>query len=258
MAPILETRSLHMTFGAVVAAADVSVAVEAGEVLGIIGANGAGKTTFVNMVTGHLTPSSGEILYQDRDITGMASREIARLGICRSFQIPQLFPGLTVTENLLVAIGAVDSDLKALWRPLRRPATVERARRIIDRYGLTDSAGVNVGLLPQGTRKLLDIAMATVGAPRLLLLDEPTSGISIDEKLGFMEFLVQALSEAGVTVLFVEHDMELIERHSTRVIAFYEGRIIAEGDPGHVLGDPDVRQYVVGPELHRRTARGAG
>jgi branched-chain amino acid transport system ATP-binding protein len=257
MPPVLEARALHKSFGAVIAAADVNVTVAAQEVLGIIGANGAGKTSFVNMVTGHLPPTSGTIRYLGRDITGMSSSEIARLGICRSFQVPQLFPSLPVVDNLLAAIGATETGLRELWRPFRRQANLDQARRLIDRFGLAESANAKAGQLPQGARKLLDIAMATVGTPKVLLLDEPTSGISMDEKFPFMDLLMRSLGEANVTVLFVEHDMEVVERHATRVIAFYEGRVIADGAPHQVLVDPDVRQYVVGTELHRQSVKGA-
>jgi branched-chain amino acid transport system ATP-binding protein len=254
MGPVLEAKGLYKTFGAVVAAADIHVAVDEREVLGIIGANGAGKTTFVNMVTGHLKPSRGTIHFLGRDITGLRSRAITQLGICRSFQMPQLFGDLTVLDNLLVAIGLMEGSARSLWRRFRRPGPLALAREMLGRYGLTAYAESRAALLPQGVRKLLDIAMATVKAPKIVLLDEPTSGISVDEKFAIMDTLMAALRAADATVMFVEHDMEIVERYAGRVAAFYEGRIIADGAPAAVLADPDVRQYVVGAELHRRSA----
>lgn len=260
MAHVLETRGLHRSFGAVIAAADINLAVDEQEVLGIIGANGAGKTTLLNMVTGYLKPTAGSIYYMGRDITLLAPRQITRLGICRSFQIPQLFTELTVLDNLLIALGVARSVHEGLWRRLRNPQTLSEAQALLERYGIAEYGEQMAGMLPQGVRKLLDIAMAMMGEPKLVLLDEPTSGISVDEKFAVMDTLMQALREHAVTVLFVEHDMEIVERYAPRVAAFYDGRIIADGPAARVLGDDDVRQYVVGAELHRRghrSARGA-
>ena len=252
MAPVLEARGLHKTFGAVIAAADIHVAVAEGEVVGIIGANGAGKTTFVNMVTGHLKPSRGTIHFLGRDITHLPSRAITQLGICRSFQIPQLFGDLTVLDNLLVAIGVMEASARALWQRFRRPEPLALARETLQRYGLTAYAESKASLLPQGVRKLLDIAMATVRKPRIVLLDEPTSGISTDEKFAIMDTLMTALKATDATVLFVEHDMEIVERYARRVLAFYDGRVIADGPTAEALASAEVRQYVVGGEVERR------
>ncbi|MFQ5785070.1 MAG: ABC transporter ATP-binding protein, partial [Alphaproteobacteria bacterium] len=182
MPPVIETTGLDKSFGAVVAAADINVSVDEREVVGIIGANGAGKTTFINIVTGYLKPDRGRIHYMGADITALSPRDITRLGISRSFQIPQLFVGLSVLDNLLVALGVAASPRQDLWRPLKRGETVEAAAHILDRYGIAEYGAQKTALLPQGVRKLLDIAMAMIGEPKLVLLDEPTSGISVDEK----------------------------------------------------------------------------
>jgi branched-chain amino acid transport system ATP-binding protein len=249
---VLETRGLNKRFGAVIAAADIAIAIGPQEVVGIIGANGAGKTTFINMVTGYLKPDSGAILYRDREITALGPRAVTRLGIHRSFQIPQIFPELSVFDNLLVALGIAAETGITFWRPLRTPALTERAEEILERYRIDEYRDQAVGVLPQGARKLLDIAMAMVGAPTVLLLDEPTSGISADEKMAMMDTIMAVLAAAEVTVLFVEHDMEVVARYARRVAAFADGAIIADGDPDTVLGDSEVRTTVVGPELHRR------
>jgi branched-chain amino acid transport system ATP-binding protein len=251
-AAILETRDLNKAFGAVIAAAAVNIRVEAQEIVGVIGANGAGKTTFINMVTGYLKPDAGTIFYRGRNITSLPPREITRLGICRSFQIPQLFAGLTVLDNMLVALGIAASRRIGFWRPLRSHARVEAADRILADYGLREVRDRAIAVLPQGIRKLLDIAMTTVGRPAIVLLDEPSSGISVDEKFPIMKTILAALQASQATVLFIEHDMEIVERHAARVVAFYDGRVIADGPTREVLADADVRQYVIGAELHRR------
>jgi len=255
MSVVLEARGLNKSFGAVTAAADINVAVQRDSVVGLIGSNGAGKTTFINMVTGYLTPSSGGIHYGGREITGMAPREITQLGIGRSFQIPQLFNTLSVRENLQIGVGVAA-------RSARGSGLHDEAGEIdtlIERFNLGGYRGQLAGLLPEGIRKLLDIAMAVAGRPELLLLDEPTSGVSADEKFRLMDMVMSALKAQGVTVLFVEHDMEIVSRYTHRILAFYEGRIIADGEPDLVLNDADVRRHVIGETLHlsRREARHA-
>lgn len=244
MGTVLESRNLNKSFGAVTAAADINVRIEQDSVVGLIGSNGAGKTTFINLVTGYLQPTSGSIHYLDREITGLTPRQITRLGICRSFQIPQLFPTLTVQENLHIGVG-----IAARHRPEQGAsgrAELEEIETLIERFNLQGYRTQLASQLPEGVRKLLDIAMAVAGRPRVLLLDEPTSGVSADEKFRLMDMVMTALKAQGVTVLFVEHDMDIVERYTHRILAFYEGRIIADGEPAAVLKDAEVRKYVIG------------
>jgi branched-chain amino acid transport system ATP-binding protein len=248
MAVVLEARNLNKTFGAVTAAADINVRVEQDSVVGLIGSNGAGKTTFINMVTGYLTPTSGSIHYLTRNITGLSPRAITGLGICRSFQIPQLFNTLSVHDNLQVGVGIAARSRRAAGG--KGEAGQHQVETLIERFNLAGYRGQAAGLLPEGVRKLLDIAMAVAGRPNLLLLDEPTSGVSADEKFRLMDMVMDALKAQGVTVLFVEHDMEIVSRYTHRVLAFYEGRIIADGEPDSVLKDAEVRRYVIGEDLH--------
>jgi len=254
MTAILETKNLSIQFGAVVGAADISIIVEKGEVIGVIGANGAGKTTFVNLVTGYLKPSSGKILYRGKDITKRTSRDITELGIRRSFQIPQLFGEFTALENMLTAQSVAPKVPRSFWLPLWRPDTVKGALQRLELFGIADSAHRQVRMLPQGVRKILDIAMATVGDPELVMLDEPTSGVSAEEKFEVMDILMEAFARQEVTVMFIEHDMELVERYAGRVLAFYNGLVIADAETRQALADPQVREYVVGKELHRTHA----
>jgi len=254
MAVILDAQSLCKSFGAVTAAAEVSAAIEKDSVVGLIGTNGAGKTTFINMITGYLKPDRGAIHYEGRDITALPPREITRLGICRSFQIPQLYGSLSVLENMMIGIGIVlqnaglagyfsrgDAPVPGFGRPAR-----EVAEQLLGRFGLLEDRGRNAQVLPGGARKLLDIALTMVAKPRVLLLDEPTSGVSAEEKFGIMQMVLDAVRAEGTTVLFVEHDMEVVSRFAQRVLAFYDGRIIVDAPPQQALEDPEVRRYVAG------------
>ena len=248
-APLLEARGLNKRFGAVVAAADLQVDLAVGERVSLIGSNGAGKTTLVNMITGYLKPDSGHILLEGRDITKLAPRAITRLGVARSFQIPQLCGDLTVLDNMLVADACHDAGL-SFWKPARRAETVARAEALLERFRLQEHRHRRGAELPGGMRKLLDIAMALCAEPRILLLDEPTSGVAAEEKFPMMDTVMSGLADdAAMTVLFVEHDMDIVERYASRVIAFYAGRIIADGAPGAALASEDVRRYVTGELL---------
>ncbi len=247
--PILAVRDLEKTFGSLVAARDINVSVPAEQTVGVIGANGAGKTTFINMITGHLTPTKGTILFEDRDITGMPSRAITRLGISRSFQVAQVFPSLTVFDNMCVA-AAIARAKGGLLGPvttlLHSPAAIAEAEATVDLFQIARYRDTPANTLPQGVRKLLDIGMAVVGWPRLLLLDEPTSGISIEEKFDLMNVVMSALKSRKITVLFVEHDMEIVARFADRVLAFYDGTIIADGTPHETLENARVRELITG------------
>jgi branched-chain amino acid transport system ATP-binding protein len=240
---VLVAEQLQKSFGAVTAAKDINLAFDADTVVGLIGANGAGKTTFLNMVTGYLKPDSGRIRFDGRDIVGLNPRQIARLGISRSFQIPQLFQTLSVRDNLLIAESiAAAAD----------PAAATDA--VLAQFELGSYASQLAGLLPEGIRKLLDVAMALSSRSRLLLLDEPTSGVSADEKFAIMTVVMTAARAADVTVIFVEHDMEIVARFAARVVAFYDGGIIGDGPPETVLNMAEVRRYVIGEETPHAAA----
>jgi branched-chain amino acid transport system ATP-binding protein len=246
MSAILETIDLQRTFGAVVAARDINLRINKGEVVGVIGSNGAGKTTFINMVTGYLPPSGGKILFEGQPIIGRASREITRMGMARSFQVAQLFPQLTVLDNVLVALVSAESPRPSFMAAYDTPARRRRALEILDEFGVGHLAHALVSAIPQGARKLIDIAMALVSNPRMLLLDEPTSGVSVEEKFPLMDTVMNAVRHHGTTVLFVEHDMEIVARYVSRILAFYSGEIIADGAPADVLGNDRVQELVIG------------
>ncbi len=249
---ILTVHDLEKTFGSLVAARDITVSVPAEQTVGVIGANGAGKTTFINMITGHLTPTKGSIWFEGREITGMPSRAITRLGISRSFQVAQIFPSLTVFENMCIAAaiarraGGVFGNVMT---PVHSAAAVAEAEATIELFQVGGYCDTPASNLPQGVRKLLDIGMAVVGWPRLLLLDEPTSGISVEEKFDLMNVVMSALKARKITVLFVEHDMEIVAQFADRVLAFYDGTVIADGSAAETLDNPKVQELISGVKL---------
>jgi branched-chain amino acid transport system ATP-binding protein len=257
---VLSVRDLSKAFGSVVAARDISLDVSREQSVGIIGANGAGKTTFVNMITGYIRPSQGSIRFEDRDITGLPSRTITRLGLSRSFQVAQVFASLTVFENMCAAAAVArtrHSILAGVLTQFWAPQAIAEAEAVIMLFQLTPYRDARAATLPQGVRKLLDIAMAVAGAPSVVLLDEPTSGISIEEKFGVMDIVMSALDSRRTTVLFVEHDMEIVARFADRVLAFHDGTVIADGPPGATLADPAVQALITGKAAQPASAGGA-
>lgn len=254
---ILHADGLNKTFGAVTAAANINVKVQEGSVIGLIGTNGAGKTTFVNMITGYLKPDTGKVIFAGRDITQLAPREITKLGVCRSFQIPQLYNSMTALENLEVSFGIVslmehhgslftkmNAKIPSYGKDIR-----QLAEESLEKFGLTQYRDKTARVLPGGIRKLLDIAMAMAVRPKILLLDEPTSGVSAEEKFDIMDMVMKAVRDGNTTVMFVEHDMDIVSRHAERVLAFYAGQIIADESPELALRDPQVIKYIIG-ETH--------
>jgi branched-chain amino acid transport system ATP-binding protein len=243
--PLLEVKDISIRFGGIVAAEGVSLSVSPGENLAIIGPNGAGKTTFLNICTGYLSPFSGSVHFEGREITRMAPRRITQLGIARAFQIPQLFLEQTVLENMLVAIAARRHGWFTL-RALGDASARKEALEILELLKVADYAERPANELPEGTRKLVDIAIALALSPRLLLMDEPTSGVASAEKFEVMDVLVAALKTRKVTSVFVEHDMEMVTRYANRVAVWSGGRIQKAGTPVEVLADPEVRRTVIG------------
>lgn len=244
MSVLLSARGLKIAFGGLKAADGIDLDVEEGEFLAIIGPNGAGKTTFINMTTGYLKPTAGTISYDGREILGTAPRRLVSLGIARSFQLPQLFAEHTVLENMALALASRDGIWSAL-RPLMRGRRDE-AMALLSSFGLGRIADTRADALNEGARKLVDIAMAVALKPRLLLMDEPTSGVASSEKMAVVETLARVLREARVTAVFVEHDMEVVERFADRVAVWGQGRIQALGAPRDILNDPRVLHDVIG------------
>ena len=242
---LLSTRGLSLSFGGVVAADAIDFDLHPGERLAVVGQNGAGKTTFINICTGYLPPSAGQVRFDGVDITGQSPRAITRLGIGRSFQLPQVFTEHTVRECLMLAASAV-KQRRGFLLPLGDAIDAHEIDETLELLQLAARAHDLAGSLPEGQRKLLDVAMALVLRPKLLIMDEPTSGVSSDEKHGLMAVLMRALDERKVTSIFVEHDIDIVRRYATRLCAWIAGRIAADGPPDEVLRDPVVIKNVIG------------
>ncbi|EKS42467.1 ABC transporter ATP-binding protein [Afipia clevelandensis] len=242
---ILQARDLHVGFNGVKAADGVSLDIHPGEFLAVIGPNGSGKTTLLNLCTGYVRPASGSVHLAGKDITRLTPRAIARLGVARAFQIPQLFSDQRVIENMMLALAAKDG-LWTVVRPLETESRSREAKALLELVGLADDGNRISSTLPEGHRKLLDIAIALALKPRLVLLDEPTSGVSSLERFPLMEALMGALRQRQMTALFVEHDMDVVARYANRVLVWNAGKIMAEGHPDVVFKDERVLQSVVG------------
>jgi branched-chain amino acid transport system ATP-binding protein len=243
--PILLAKDVNLAFGGVIAADHINFELNEGERLAVIGQNGAGKTTFINICTGYLKPTSGQILFNGTDITGKTPRSIVRLGLGRSFQLPQLFVEHTVQECLEIAAAARNGNLSILKS---LSASVDRHEIIetMELVGLRDKANEISGSLPEGHKKLLDVAMALMLRPKLIIMDEPTSGVSSEDKHDLMALVMQALEERKVTSWFVEHDVDIVSKYATRVAAWISGKIAADGSPDEVLKNLQVRKEVLG------------
>lgn len=242
---LLSTRGLSLSFGGVVAADAISFDLMPGERLAVVGQNGAGKTTFINICTGYLKPASGQVFFDGVEITGHSPRAITRRGIGRSFQMPQLFTEHTVRECLMLAASAV-KQRHGFLLPLGQAVDAAEVDETLNLLQLAPRANDVAGSLPEGQRKLLDVAMALVLRPKLMIMDEPTSGVSTDEKHSLMAVLMRALDERQVTSIFVEHDIDIVRRYATRLCAWIAGRIEADGVPEEVLRDPVVVKNVIG------------
>ncbi len=242
---LLSTRGLSLSFGGVVAADAIDFDLMPGERLAVVGQNGAGKTTFINICTGYLKPTSGQVFFDGTEITGRSPRAITRRGVGRSFQLPQVFTEHTVRECLMLAASAV-TKRRGLWLPMEEAVDGAEIDETLELLQLMPRAHDLAGSLPEGQRKLLDVAMALVLRPKLMIMDEPTSGVSSDEKHDLMAVVMQALDERKVTSIFVEHDIDIVRRYATRLCAWIAGRIAADGAPDEVLRNPVVIKNVIG------------
>lgn len=251
---LIETRGVSKHYDSFVALNDISLQLRTGEMVSIVGPNGAGKTTLVNVLTGLLRPTAGHVLFKDHDIAGIGPVRLARLGMARSFQLVHIFPELTVEETIAVAEISRTGKSGRLWTAFRRDQAVhQRVREVAAIFGLDDKLDRPARVLSQGDKKLLDIASAFALAPEVILLDEPTSGISTGDKHGIMKTLVEAAQVAHVkAIILVEHDMDLVAEYSDRIVALQEGRILADLPPDQFFADPAIVSAVVGmkPKRH--------
>ena len=245
---LLEVKNLNKKFGSVTAANNINFKMNENEIIGVIGANGAGKTTFCNIITGYLKADSGEILYQGANIMKLNVQEIKNIGIHRSFQIPQVFENLGVLENIIITELVAKNKQNSLFEDAYSKKNYQNAIKLLEKFSfeVDKFKDKTVKELPQGARKVLDILIAIIGKPKVILLDEPTSGISTDEKNVMMKNILRAIKEFNISVLFIEHDMEIVEKFSERVVAFYNGEIIADDKPSKVFNQNNVKKFIIG------------
>ncbi|OLB49902.1 MAG: ABC transporter ATP-binding protein [Candidatus Rokubacteria bacterium 13_2_20CM_2_70_11] len=245
---ILRAEGIRKLYGEFCALDGVSLAIDAGEFVSIIGPNGAGKSTLINVLTGVVRPTAGAVRFKDRDVTGIGPARLARLGMARSFQLVQIFPDLTVLETLQAAVVSRLGRGTRLLASLAADHEVrERAREVAELFGLGDKRHARAKHLPQGDKKLLDVASAFALRPEIILLDEPTSGVSTADKTAIMETLVAASKRIGIrAIIQVEHDMDIVFAYSDRIIALHEGRVLADGPPAALEADRRVVDTVIG------------
>ena len=245
---MLEARDLRKRYGAFSALDGVSLAVDDGEFVSVIGPNGAGKSTLINVLTGVTAPTAGTVRFKDRDIAGIGPVALARLGMARSFQLVQIFPDLTVLETLQAAVVSRLRRSRRLFARLARDREVqEGALEVAELFRLADKRHAPARELPQGDKKLLDVASAFALRPEMILLDEPTSGVSTADKAVIMEILVRASRRIGLrAIIQVEHDMDIVFGYSDRIIALHQGRVLADGRPADIRADALVVDTVIG------------
>jgi branched-chain amino acid transport system ATP-binding protein len=245
---LLEARDVMTFYGTVCALDGVSLAIDAGQFVSIIGPNGAGKTTLVNVLTGLLAPTSGTVRFKDADVGGLGPVRLARLGLARSFQLVSIFPALTVRETLAVPVLTRRRRATRLFANLRAQRDVwEEVAETAEQFGLGHALGRPARTLPQGDKKLLDVASAFALRPDVILMDEPTSGVSTADKHAIMTTLVQAARRLGVqAIVQVEHDMDIVFGYSDRIVALHQGRVLADATPDAVRADQRLIDTVVG------------
>jgi len=244
---ILETHNLRRVFGALVAVDDVSVEIEGGTLHSIIGPNGAGKTTFFNLVSGTLAPTSGQVFYKGDDITNLPEYKTIHRGIGRSFQITNIFPNLTVFENIRLASQAMGHDSFRMIKSHRKyPRYMQRAAEVLQEVGLAPRAMDIAGTLPHGDQRKLELGMILAPDPDVLMLDEPTAGMASEQVPALME-LVQSIQESGgKTVVLVEHNMNVVMAVSDRITVMHQGAVLAEGTPAEISADARVQTAYLG------------
>ena len=248
-AEILATSKLSRSFGGVRAVNDVSLGVPKGQLRAIIGPNGAGKTTLFNLLTGQLRCDAGRIFFRGADITGRPPHYLCRNGLARTFQINSVFLSATVFENVQLALLAHRGKT---WNPLAaaRRLMLGETEALLERLGLADEADKPAGTLSYGDRRRLEVALALACEPELLLLDEPTSGMSVSEKPALVQLIQEIVKEKGVTTVLIEHDMDVVFSVSDRITVMHQGAVIAEGTPDEIQANARVQEVYLGEERH--------
>jgi ABC-type branched-subunit amino acid transport system ATPase component len=249
MTAALETKGLCKSFGALEVARNIDFVLAQGERRALIGPNGAGKTTFVNLISGAIRPSAGQVLLGGVDVTRLGQADRVKRGLARTFQINQLFRGLSVLENVCMSVSERVGARRQVFKPVgKRTDVIEEAQAIMESLGLAEDAQRLVRELPYGRQRLVEIAIALGLKPTVLLLDEPTAGVPEGEG----DVLVQTIENlpAGISVLIIEHDMDVVFRFAQRITVLVQGAILTEGTPAEIAADPQVREVYLGEDAH--------
>ncbi len=255
--PVLEVRGLRRRFGALEVARDIDLALPPGARQALIGPNGAGKTSLVNLITGRLRPDAGRIRLAGRDITALDPAARVKAGIARTFQINQLFRGMTVVENVALSVAERRGVGAGPWAPAcRQDAVLEEALAILDSLGLADAALTPVRTLPYGRQRLVEVAITLGLRPRVLLLDEPAAGVPAADSLVILDVLARLPPE--IAILIIEHDMEIVFRFAERITVLVDGAILTEGSPQEIAGDAEVRAVYLGERPPAAGTAGGG
>jgi len=246
---VLRTEQVRKYFGEVRAVDSVNLSLEKGVLTSVVGPNGAGKTTLVNLLSGLLAPDSGRIFFLDRDITRLPPSKRTRLGIGRCFQLVSLYEGLTAFDNIRIPVISAHGVAPNMISPLDgKELITKRTEEILGTFGLLEKKNTVAKDLPHGDKKILDIAVAYSLNPTLLLLDEPTSGVSTFEKTRVMQLIRDLIKSKGITALVVEHDMDVVYSYSDKIVVLHQGSILAEGSPKDVMENPQVAKVFLGVE----------
>lgn len=247
---LLQIRDLSKAFGNVVTAKKLNFSLARGVLTSIIGPNGAGKSTLINILTGFIPPDSGEIIFQGKDITREPIYRRVRLGLCRSFQVANVFGHLSLYENIAIPVLALEGKAKSFLRSVVKDGQVRKeVDKVLDRIGLLSQSHVSASALSHGDRRLLEVGIALAAKPTLLFLDEPTAGMNPVERTRILQHIRDLSAEGGVTFVIVEHDMDVVFSLSERVIVLYRGNIIGDGTPEQVKTNPQVREVYLGEEV---------
>ena len=247
---LLQIENLNKCFGRVKAAVNINLTFEEGVLTSIIGPNGAGKSTLINMLSGSLPADSGRIFFQGMDITGMPIHRRVRLGLCRSFQVVNVFPELTVFDNILLPALAVRKRSRRLFNSLARETAVNReVNEILELIGLAAEAGTTASALSHGDERVLEVGIAMAARPKLLFLDEPTAGMNPVERVQILENIRRLSDQGRTTFVIVEHDMDIVFSLSQRIIVLHYGEIIGDGTADEIKNNPRVREVYLGEEV---------
>ena len=244
---LLEIRDVRKSFGSNVAVNDVSLTIHKGEFLALIGSNGAGKTTLVNLISGFFPADHGALVFEGHNITHQSVNERILVVIARSFQLVNLFDQLTVLDNVALTIFSRQGKTRWLWALADRDGAVrDEAVAILRQFGMEGKGAMLAGAISQGERKLLDVALAYALRPKLLFLDEPTSGVSTREKAPIMDIVTAVVRAEGITAVVIEHDMDIVFRYSDRIVAMHQGAILASGTPDEIRRNEQVAMTLLG------------